>query len=814
MWFLEHESLFGGKRVWLRPGSQQLFGRTRAVDQDAPQGTNWKIDNKAVSRKHVMLKVYDVSPEDGTKLHKRSQVEVTDLSCRQGTTIDDKHTLKSQKLEDGSITYSSETLKGTEHIIRLAQGYAPFKIVWRPAVFTHASKETRDGKARSTRLHALDIKTTTDFVFDKTTHVVSAKRNLPKVLSGLTSGKHIVTADFLDAILSVATPSVDQEQNYLPSKLEEDFDTWWPTEKDYIPAAGAEPVARPQEMLLPDASRSEVFSGLTFIFLNEGQYSSLLEPVTGGGGKALLYNVQPGETTVQEYVDYVHSVAGKKRRGKPSEKLPVVTVRLPAYPDAMEEWAASFVTGVDRALGQRSVLQNEFLDAIITKDRAPLQRPPAELEDVQHTPPESSATRRSMRTTTPTSASRAPSQGPEESAPPTQESAKINPRKRTQRPKTSRFTGFDDDEPIPKKKKVENTRMEDVQQSIPQVATSVAASQAHIAGGMQSHTAPQSHIQETVEKEEQLDALFPTAAKMRKERAATRAPSTSVEPGAGGPVQNSTTKGVDALARLNRAKARAEKDINIREHTRQRIKEEEDQRKADEESLREALEGVDIGELKNLAQVEEMEVLPRQNRVTTHNQNAVNSERWNPEWNGRKNFKRFRRRGAEPGVQARKVIVTLEEAPPKKGLGISDTFLLEGIEPSFRSRGSRRGGGGGQTVDSDSEPEVGGFTRRKRNTQSQSQQQQQQQQQQEVINVEDSGPDDEEDPSERTQKSSGRTQRVAETQLSTSSLAQRGKKRPSDAGSVQSNSKRSKYGRVVDDDSDDEETGFRFKRRG
>ena len=750
-----------------------------------------------------MFKVYDVSPEDGTKLHKRSQVEVTDLSCRQGTTIDDKNTLKSQKADDGSITYSSEILKGTEHTIRLAQGYAPFKIVWRPAVFTYASKETRDGKARSTRLHALDIKTTTDFVFDKTTHVVSAKRNLPKVLSGLTSGKHIVTTDFLDAILSVSTASVDEEQKYTPSKLEEDFDTWWPTEKDYIPAAGAEPVARPQEMLVPDTSRSEVFSGLTFVFLNEGQYISLLEPITGGGGKALLYNVQPGETTVQEYIDYVHSVAGKKRRGKASEKLPVVTVRLPAYPDAMEEWAATFVTGVDQALGQRSVLQNEFLDVIITKDRASLQRPPADLGHVQHTEPESSATRRSMHTTTPMSVSRAPSQAPDENAPPTEEPAKFNPRKRIQRPKTSRFTGFDDDEPIPKKKKVENTQMEDVQQSVPQTAASAANSQAPLVTGTLSQAVPLSHVQETVEKEEQLDSLFPTAAKMRKERAATRAPSASVEPEAGGPVQKSTTKGVDALARLNRAKARAEKDINIREHTRRRIKEEEDRRNADEESLRERLEGVDIAELKNLAQVEEMDVLPRQNRDALRNQNPVDSDRWNPEWNGRKNFKKFRRRGTEQGVQARKVIVTLEEAPPKKGIGISDTFLLEGIEPSFRSRGSRRGR---QAVESDSEPEVGGFTRRKRTTQSQSQQQ-------EVINVEDSGPDDKEDPSERTQKSSGRTQRIAETQLSTSSLAQRGKKRPSDAASVQSSSKRSKYGRV-DDDSDDEETGFRFKRRG
>jgi hypothetical protein len=802
MWFLEHESLFGGKRVWLRPGSQQLFGRTRSADKDGPQGRNWKIDNKAVSRKHVMLKVYEVAPEDGTKLHKRSQIEVTDLSCRQGTTIDEKTTLKSQKADNGTVTYSSEMLKGTEHTIRLAQGYAPFKIVWRPVVFTYASKESKDGKARSMQLHSLDIKTTTDFIFDKTTHVVSAKRNLPKVLSGLTAGKHIVTTDFLEAVLRVAATSTDEEQSYIPSQLEEDFDTWWPAEEDYIPAAGAEPVARPQEMLLPDVSRSEVFSGLTFVFLNEGQYSSLLDPITGGGGKALLYNVRPGETTVEEYVDYVHSVVGKKRRGKSGEKLPVITVRLPTYPDAMEEWAASFVTGVDQALGQRSILQNEFLDVIITKDRSQVQRPPAEVIQVPSSAPtpEPATIRRSTRARTPMSGSRIPSQAPEEIAAPTEEPTKVNPRKRIHRPKTSRFTGFDDDEPIPKKKlKVETIQEENVQQAAP-LASSSTASQAQAGPNTQNQAASYSHVQDSIEKEEQLDTLFPTAAKMRKQRAATRAPSVSAEPETGGPVQKSSTKGVDALARLNKAKAKAEKDINIREHTRQRIKEEEEQRRADEENLREALQGIDISELKNLAQVEEMDVLPPQNRSNTRNQSRVESERWNPEWNGRKNFKKFRRRGAEQGVQGHKVIVTLEEAPQKRGFGIGDTFFLEDTEPSSRSHHSRRGT---QVADDDSEPEVGGFNRRKHTKHSQTPR--------EVINVEDSGPDDEEVPGERTQRSSGRTQRVAETQLEGTQTQTKKRTSGSTSGPP---AKKGRFGRR-DEESDDEETGFRwFKRRG
>lgn len=742
-----------------------------------------------------MLKVLEPPLDNGAKLHARSQIEVTDLSCRQGTTIDEKDVLKSQKAEDGSLIYDQTTLKGTEHTIRLAQGYAPFKIVWKPVVFTYASKETKEGRARSAQLHALDIKTTTDFQFDKTTHVVSQKRNLPKVLSGLTAGKHIVTAEFLDVLLNVAKISVDEGGNYAPSKLEEDYDLWWPKEKEYIPPLGAEPVPQPQEMLEPDSLRSEVFSGLTFIFLNEGQYNSLLDPVTGGGGKALLFDVRPGETTVQEYVDYVHNVAGKKKRGRSSnDKLPVVTVRLPAYPDAMEAWAASFVTGVDQALNQRSVLQNEFLNVIVTKDRTLLQRPPAEVTNAPSSAPESSNIRRSTRDSTPISHSKAPSQAPEDSAPPAEEPPKMNPRKRVHRPKTSRFTGFDDYEPPPKKTKAECTQTGDVQESV----ALEAVSQMRNAPNTQAHFAPSSPVHETVEKEEHMDMLFPTAARIKRQRGATRAPSASVEPDAGGPVQQPKSRGTEALERLQQAKAKADKDINVREHTRLRIKEEEDRRKADEEALREALEGIDIAEMKNLAPIEEMDIPPRSNRVAAQSQGSDHNKRWNPEWNGRKNFKKFRRRGAEHGLQARKVIVALEEAPPKKGFGVGDTFFLEDVESSSRSRDNRH-----NRVGDSSEPEPG-FTRRKRTTQ-----------QPEIVNVEDSGPDDDEVVGQKTQRSSGRTQRVVETQIDdTNTQTQRGKKRG--AAAAVPSQPAGKRGRVSrrDDDSDEEETGFRFRRRG
>ncbi|KAL5115965.1 hypothetical protein ACEQ8H_006187 [Pleosporales sp. CAS-2024a] len=818
MWFLEHESLFDGKRVWLRPGSQQLFGRTKAGEDE---GKSWRIDNKAVSRKHVMLKVSDALPENGTKLHTRSQIEITDLSCRQGTTIDEKTILKSKKLDDGSLEYDKAILTGTEHTIRLAQGYAPFRIVWRPIVFTYASRESKDSKARSAQLHALDIKTTTDFLFDKTTHVVTQKRNLPKVLSGLVAAKHVVTGDFLDAVLRAAASSVEGAEEYQPSKLEEDFDMWWPKEKDYAVPVGAEPVARSQEMLEPDPARAEVFSGLTFVFLIESQYNSLLEPITGGGGKGLFFDVKPGETTVEEYVEYVHSVAGKKKRSKLSkDKLPVVTVRLAGYPDGMEEWAASFVTGVDKALDQRSVLQNEFLDVIVTKDRASLQQPPSEIVNAPVSAAAPSRSQPPLRKSTPESRSRAPSP-PKSTFPEKIEPAKSVPRKRVHRPRVGgRFTGFDDFEPPTKRSKIDESLMQGVQDSVEPSVTR-AASQHGTELVARSQNSQYSPVDDVVTKEEQMDSLFPAAAALKRQRAATRAPSASVEPEAGGPVQSTTSKSDEIVQKPKRAKAKAAgKEFDVLEQVRIRAKEEDERRRADEESLAEALNGVDISQIRDVTQIEEMELRPRADRVAAR-QSQAHGDRWNPEWNGRKNYKKFRRRGVECGVQTHRTIIRVEEAAPKKGFGVGDAFLLDDVEPSATLRSNQSRGmqqqqqqqqqqpqqqpQQQQADDDDSEPEVGGFISRRRS------------QATEVVNVKDSDAEDAaEGSTAKTQRSSGKTQRVTETQLGEveTQTQRRSKKRgPTAAAAAGPASKRGRLD-SREADSDEEETGFRFRRRG
>jgi hypothetical protein len=811
MWFLEHESLFGGKRVWLRPGSQQLFGRTKP-DGNQAEGTKVFIDNKNVSRKHMMIRVLEVPPELGTKLHTRSQIEVMDLSCRQGTVIDNGKTLKSTKEADGGIAYDKTTLAGNEHTIRLSQSYPAFTLKWQDVVFTYASKETERMKSRSVQLHALDIKTSSEFVYGKTTHVVSQKRNLPKVLQALVSATPIVTGDFLDAIIEAAEHSLGGQGVYVPSKLEQHFDVAWPKEKEYISPAGQEPVPRPDQMLEPDPARSEVFAGLTFVFLDEAQHANLAQVVSGGGGKALFYNVRPGESTVQEYVDYVKSVAGQKKRAKETNgPLPVVTVRLSVASDDLQDWATNFVTGVDQALNQRSIQQNEFLDAIVSKDTSSLRRPPAQVMDVDPSMPALPRAEPTARATSTASQPRTTSQVLEASSAPPEEPAKPNQRKRPiRRGVTSRFTGFDDYEPPTKVRKVEDTPMEDVQESVTVQEPSQSARRTQSRHATQTRNATQSqfHITEQ-ERAEQMDTMFPAAAAIKRQRAATRAPSASVEPEEQAPARRKPkAKAAELIEQMQQIKKKADKEIDVKKELKRKQEESEEKRKLEEESLREALEGVDIADIRANVEIEEMPLRAPDSRPKNHAQ--AHDDRWNPEWEGRKNFKKFRRRGAERGRESQRVLVTFEEAPQKKGFGDS-AFFLEDTEPTPRTKQDERRlkRRMGTAADSESEAETG-FSRRRKTQQTLV----------EVVNVEDSAGEDDEGPvvSGRTQRSSGRTQRVVETQLD-DTQTQRGSAGGRKRGppiSVAAGQPAAKKGRMMrrDDSSDEEETGFRFKRRG
>lgn len=118
------------------------------------------------------------------------------------------------------------------------------------------------------------------------------------------------------------------------------------------------------------------------------------------------------------------------------------------------------------------------------------------------------------------------------------------------------------------------------------------------------------------------------------------------------------------------------KELNIQEVVRERREAEDDAARRDEASLKETLDGLNVEEIKNLAVIEEM-ALPERLQNSRIQGNGISSSRWDEAWNGRKNFKRFRRQGE--GTQARRgqsVIVPLEEVK-KKDFGIGEEYWLK-----------------------------------------------------------------------------------------------------------------------------------------
>lgn len=145
-------------------------------------------------------------------------------------------------------------------------------------------------------------------------------------------------------------------------------------------------------------------------------------------------------------------------------------------------------------------------------------------------------------------------------------------------------------------------------------------------------------------------------------------------------------------------KTKPKKEVNIQEVVRERREAEEDAVRREEESLRESLDGMHVEDLKNLAVVEEMDLPDRSDRPGNQI-NGTSNSRWDDAWNGRKNFKKFRRRGdGAPARRGHSVIVPLEEVK-KKDFGIGEEYWLEHDKAKKKRRGKDRA-----TQDAPSQP--------------------------------------------------------------------------------------------------------------
>lgn len=352
-----------GKRVWLRPGQRYLFGRVKK------DGVFQAIDHKGVSRRQCVIEVEKVNPGDGSLLHTRSKITVTDENSRSGTHIDGK-----------LLKGTSQELKKLEHHLKLGAYPHVLTIKWQPVSlsFFLTSKEKKSADPLGPKrdlLEPLDIKTVQPFVSNQTSHVVATKRNTVPGLQALISGKYVVDHSYIDALVFAATPE-DLEGDENLSPLEKDFDAAWPDPIQHLPPKGREPTEKPSESYSPNPARENVFESWTFVFLEPGQYETILPAITTGHGKALLYSLGPGTTTAEDVVTYMRNAAGEKGFGSFDQSTDAggVIMIKPALKGEWSQWADELASEVALKLDQKYIDQAGFLDAILCNDAASLRK--------------------------------------------------------------------------------------------------------------------------------------------------------------------------------------------------------------------------------------------------------------------------------------------------------------------------------------------------------------------------------------------------------------------------------------------------------
>jgi hypothetical protein len=534
------------------------------------------------------------------------------------------------------------------------------------------------------RLEQLDVKFSMDYQVGHTTHVISKKRNTSKGLQALINGKYIVTDAFVDALENAATTPGD-DSSVQGSVLEGDFDGNWPDPLQYLPPRGGEPVERPNAAYAPNDDRQEVFDGYTFIFYDNGQYDTLLAPITNGKGKALYFEVKPDETTVDDFILFVKTEAGEKGLGSfedGSEGRGVVVVRfIPAKGEHID-WFTRFFTDVSQRLDHRPIEQNEFLEAILENNAAILRRP-LETEASRPEPsglPTSSTTmeasqapaeasqRRSTRSTRAAVAEPSPPPSP--------------PPRRSRREPIRRFKGFDDNSDDDSKLPI----IADVSQAPPADSQEELFVSQDVEPMIVDDSASPSGSPSLSRKRQALDAellddIAPGAAAAKRRRIeAGEDPTpwrTAADASAKAAAEAEAAEKVKEAVVKKEAKPKKVKvEIDVLEVARKQREKVDAEAKAEEEDLRRLPDDIDFAAIRNNAPVEYIKVRTSR-KVPTTREEDIASGRWDPKWNGRKNFKKFRQQGVPAGRPPVKVIVPLKEVKTK-AYGIGDEYWDEG----------------------------------------------------------------------------------------------------------------------------------------
>ncbi|KAL8949161.1 MAG: hypothetical protein Q9222_004710 [Ikaeria aurantiellina] len=625
-----------------------------------------------------------VASRKESSVNVRSEIRLQDEKTKFGTIVN------GQRVASGAITLLDAT--SNEHTFQLGTTEHIFRIKWLPVVLTvsFGSKEIKAGKdplaSLRSRLQETDVKAISSYIIEKTSHVVQSKRNTAKGLQALINGKYIVTDSFVDALIYATAPS-DFDHDESLSPLEEDFDKYWPNAMLYVPPRGKEPNERPVEAFAPKPERGNVFEGYSFVFCDKAQFESLQAPITNGGGKAFHFVLKSKQTTTEELVRYVKSLAGEKGLGEledGSEGRGVVVVKFRGGKDDFD-WAAQLGREASLALDLRFIEQSEFMDAILMNDASMLRRPLEVAEDDGE--PSASNHHETQGGNVPAvqESQQEVSQAEESQQPPP-------PPRRQRGLIKSRFKGFDEDDDDDNKPSLSSIPMEESQRQ----------TQSHSEPAGQAPTQPTNPLKRPApdsslnNNEDFVDQLLPatTAIKRRRLEEAEAArlrgdksPSTSFSTNNPNPAPKTT-----AAPKSNKQTSA----IDIKKSLRDRRAAVE---LAQQESLNQDLaDNATIAAMRNLAVVEEFDIssTPRTRNGDTNG--STNTNRWDPSWNGRKNFKKFRRQGESNTGMARRrgimqhVIVPLEEVK-KRGFGVGEEYWLESSETLKRKRKERERGG-------------------------------------------------------------------------------------------------------------------------
>ncbi|KAL1900435.1 hypothetical protein Cpir12675_000901 [Ceratocystis pirilliformis] len=690
-----------GTQRWLRPGRLYLLGRT------SNSANELAVSHKTVSRKHVAISVAAVDEGAAQNLTSRSAVIIEDLKSSKGTTL------------NGAALHGSKEVSGDNAEFKLGFNPEIFRLYWVPVilVYSSAAKSSQVDMLTNLRnqLEQLDIKFLADYHV-QATHIVTRKRNTPKGLQALINAKYMVTNSYVDTIVAAAGSTPDTQGISL---LEQDYSKHWPKPEDFVPPKGNEAIDRPPESFLPDAERQDVFKGYTFVFYDEAQHRNLMAPISSGKGKALLYNVDPQSTRADNLVQYVKTIAGETGIGEfddGSVGPGVVVVRYVPTSGEDVEWYTRFITDVSLCLNHRAIEQSQFIEAILTKDATFLRRP---------LPTHSSATTNISTDPAALSTPILPPQysttlvlQPASAELSSQGTSGLGARGSTTRgrkPATRRFKGFDSDdddvsvsfasqwqsglqsgastvppEPDIHIPKGENQDSDDGLFVPEGPAVGVTQTISEVRSAPRRSTRPERKrpLQALVD-DSLMDEIAPTAALAKRQRLENGEDPAIVENYAR-PESEPDQHSPISMPKQRKIK----KELDVLEAARKVREQEEARLQRERDDMAQLPGDIDLLAIRQLHVVEEIPLRQRLPVPTVGSDDAdslVASGRWDPRWNGRRNFKRFRVRGDPVGRVPMRTIVSLTQVKTKD-FGIGDDYWLE-------EHGSHRAEGHGNEED-------------------------------------------------------------------------------------------------------------------